>query len=125
MKELTKAEEQMMMALWNIEKGYISDIIAALPEPKPAYTTVSTIIKILEKKGFISHKTHGKNHEYYPLIDKATYSEKFIKKFAMNYFDNSFTGLVSCFANEQNLSIIELEEIKQIIENEIDKKKNQ
>lgn len=124
MKELTKAEEQIMMVLWSIEKGFVGEIIAALPEPKPAYTTVSTIIKILENKEFISHKTYGKNHEYYPLIDKTTYSEKFINKFAKKYFDNSFAELISCFANE-NLSIQELEEIKSIIEEEINKQKNQ
>lgn len=122
MKELTKAEEQIMQALWSVEKGFVSDIIAALPEPRPAYSTVATMIRILEKKSFISHKTYGKNHEYFPLIEKETYRGKFIRNFAKNYFDNSTLQLVSFFAADKNISLNELEEIKSLIEEEISKK---
>ena len=70
MKELTKAEEQVMQILWKIEKGFVKDIIDSMPKPKPAYNTVSTIVRILEKKGFVGHNAYGKTHEYYPLVSK-------------------------------------------------------
>jgi predicted transcriptional regulator len=123
MKVLTKAEEQIMQVLWKIEKGFISDIINALPLPHPAYTTVATMIRILEKKQFVAHHTYGKNHEYYPLVEKEHYTGRFIRNFTKNYFDNSFSGLVSFFAQYHQLSLNELEEIKDMIEKEIDKNK--
>jgi predicted transcriptional regulator len=123
MKLLTKAEEQIMQVLWKIEKGFISDIINALPLPRPAYTTVATIIRILEKKQFVAHNTYGKNHEYYPLVEKDNYTGGFIRNFTQNYFDNSFSGLVSFFAQHHQLSQNELEEIKEMIEKEINKNK--
>ena len=79
MKELTKAEEQVMQILWQIEKGFVKDVLAKMSEPKPAYNTVSTIIRILEKKGFVSYKAYGKTHEYFPIIDKTTYSNFYLK----------------------------------------------
>lgn len=123
MKELTKAEEQVMKALWSIEKGFVSDVVEALPKPRPANTTVATIIRILEKKEFVSHRTYGKNHEYYPLVSKETYTENYIRNLTTNYFDNSFLQLVSFFANEKNLSVNELEKLKSLIDNEITKQK--
>ena len=123
MKTLTKAEEQIMQALWKIEKGFIGDIINALPLPRPAYTTVATIIRILEKKQFVAHNIYSKNHEYYPLVEKEHYTGRFIRNFTANYFDNSFSGLVSFFAQYHQLSLDELEEIKDLIEKEIDKNK--
>lgn len=123
MKELTKAEEQIIQILWKIEKGFVKDIIEQLPEPKPAYNTVSTIIRILEKKGFVSHKAYGKTYEYYPLINKKEYTKVFFKNFIHNYFSNSFQQMVSFFAKEEDLSLTEMEEMKKIIEEEIKKQK--
>ena len=123
MKELTKAEEQIIQILWKIEKGFVKDIIEYLPEPKPAYNTVSTIIRILEKKGFVSHKAYGKTYEYYPLINKKDYTKVYFKNFIHNYFSNSFQQMVSFFAKEEDLSLTEMEEMKKIIEQEIKKQK--
>ena len=90
MKELTKAEEQVMQILWKIEKGFVKDVLAKIPEPKPAYNTVSTIIRILEKKGFVGYKAYGKTHEYFPIVDKTSYSNFYLKNFIGGYFNGSF-----------------------------------
>lgn len=122
MKELTKAEEQIMQILWELEEAFVNDIIHKMPEPKPAYNTVSTIVRILEKKGFVDHKAFGKTHQYFPLIQKKDYTRSFMKNFMGNYFSNSFREMVSFFAKEDNMSIKEIEEmmkeIKKDIENE-------
>jgi predicted transcriptional regulator len=123
MKELTKAEEQIMQILWRIEKGFVNDILDKLPDPKPAYNTVSTIVRILEKKGFVTHKAYGKTHEYYPLLSKKEYTKKYFGSFMTNYFSNSYTALASFLTNDKNISIRELEEIKKLMEEEIERKK--
>ncbi len=123
MKELTKSEEQIMRILWDIGKGFVNDILEKFPPPKPAYNTVSTIVRILEKKGFVSHKAYGKTHEYFPLISKKAYTKTFLKGFLNNYFSNSYKQLVSFFSNDNSLSIEEMEEIKQMMEEQIKKKK--
>jgi predicted transcriptional regulator len=123
MKLLTKAEEQIMQVLWELDKGYVRDILDKLPLPKPAYNTVSTIIRILEKKGFVGYVASGKSHEYYPLIDKKVYRKNYFKGFIQNYFGNSYQALTSFFTNEQDLSLSELEELRQLLDNEIEKKK--
>jgi BlaI family transcriptional regulator, penicillinase repressor len=122
MKQLTKAEEQIMHVLWNLERGYVRDILDELPIPKPAYNTVSTIIRILEKKGFVGYRAFGKAHEYYPLVTKKFYRKSFFKGFIQNYFGNSYQALTSFFANEQDLSLSELEEIRELLDDEIKKK---
>lgn len=109
--ELTKAEEQIMQALWKLKKGLVKDVVELLPEPKPAYTTVSTLIRIMEKKGFVGHKAYGRTHEYYPLITKKKYSKGLTKKFLNGYFEGSMENLVSFFVKEKELSINELEDI--------------
>ncbi len=111
MKELTKAEEQIMQLLWNQEKAFVKDIIEQMPEPKPAYNTVSTIIRILEKKGFVGHRAYGKTHQYYPLISRPEYTRSFMKNFMRNYFSGSFQEMVSFFAKEDNMSLSELDEM--------------
>lgn len=111
MKELTKAEEQIMQVLWTLDKAFVKEIIDELPEPKPAYNTVSTIVRILQDKGFVDHDAFGKSHRYYPVIDKETYTRKFIRNFIGNYFGNSFSQMVSFFAREENIDLKELEEI--------------
>jgi BlaI family penicillinase repressor len=123
MKELTKAEEQIMHVLWYLEKAYVKDIIKRLPDPKPAYNTVSTIVRILEKKGFVSHEAFGKTHRYHPLIAKEDYTQAFLKSFVRNYFDDSYQELVSFFARDRNLSISELEEILTALREEIRRQK--
>lgn len=111
MKELTKAEEQIMQVLWELKHAFVKEIIDRLPAPKPAYNTVSTIVRILQDKGFVSHESFGKSHCYYPLIDKETYTRKFLRNFIGNYFDNSFSQMVSFFAVQEKVDLRELEEI--------------
>lgn len=113
MKELTKAEEQIMQVLWDLNRAFVKEIIDKLPAPKPAYNTVSTIVRILQDKGFVGHEVYGKSHCYYPLIDKDTYTKKFLKNFIGNYFSNSFSQMVSFFAKEEDIDLKELEEILQ------------
>ena len=125
MKQLTKAEEQVMQVLWDLKKAYVRDVINRLPEPKPAYNTVSTIVRILEKKGFVDYEAHGKSHEYYPLVSKTSYRKSYFKGFLNNYFGNSYRNLASFFTSEQNLSLEELEEMRNMIDEEIDRKSNQ
>ena len=111
-KELTKAEEEVMFILWEIGKGFVKDIVDKFEEPKPAYNTVSTIIRILEKKEIVGHNSYGKTYEYYPLISKEEYSKFSLKNLVSNYFSNSYKHLVSFFAEKENLSVEELEELK-------------
>jgi len=111
MKELTKAEEQIMQELWTLEKAFVKEIVDKLPEPKPAYNTVSTIIRILEKKGFVDHYAYGKTHQYFPLVSKTDYTKSYFKNFLSGYFSNSFQEMVSFFAKEDKMSLSELEEI--------------
>lgn len=119
MKELTKAEEQIMQKLWKLKKAYVKEIIAQLPLPKPAYNTVSTIVRILEKKGFVGHESVGKSHLYYPLIEKDTYKKDFMQYLIKDYFSNSFRNMVSFFTNDREVSIAELEEIKNMINEQL------
>ena len=122
MKELTKAEDQIMQLLWELEKGFVKDIVELMPDPKPAYNTVSTIIRILEKKGFVGYTAYGKTHEYYPLVSRKDYTRSFMKNFMRNYFSGSFQEMVSFFAREDNMSISDLDEliedVKRDLENE-------
>lgn len=119
MKELTRAEEEIMQILWKIKKGFVKEILETIPEPKPAYNTVSTIVRILEKKGYVGYNAYGKTHEYYPLVDKDEYSNTLMKSMVKNYFSDSFQQMVSFFASNKKLTLIELEEIKMIMESEI------
>ncbi len=111
MKELTKAEEEIMQILWRIKKGFIKDILEVLPDPKPAYNTVSTIVRILEKKGFVGYKAFGKTHEYFPLIAQDKYKRFTLNTMLKGYFNGSFQNLVSFFAKENNLSAAEIEKL--------------
>lgn len=123
MKELTKAEEQIMHVLWFLEKAFVKDIIERLPSPKPAYNTVSTIVRILEKKGFVGHEAFGKTHLYRPLVAKEDYTQRFLQSFVKDYFDDSYQELVSFFARDRNLTVSELEEILTALREEIKKQK--
>ncbi|MFN8254835.1 MAG: BlaI/MecI/CopY family transcriptional regulator [Bacteroidales bacterium] len=123
MNELTRAEEQVMQILWKIERGFVKDVVEQLPNPKPAYNTVSTIIRILEKKGFVNHKAYGKTHEYFPIVSKKDYTKSFFGNFLDRYFGNSFQQLVSFFSNENDMSLEEMEKIRVLLEKEIENKK--
>lgn len=120
MKELTKAEEQVMQFLWKLEKAFVKDIVDEMSEPKPAYNTVSTIVRILEKKGFVAHNAYGKTHEYFPLITRRDYTRSFMKNFMRNYFSGSFQEMVSFFAREDNMSISELDELMEEVKRDLE-----
>lgn len=111
MKELTRAEDQVMQILWTIEKGVVKDIIEKMPNPKPAYNTVSTIVRILETKGFVDHKAYGKTHEYFPLVTREKYTKFYLNNLLKGYFNGSFGNLVSFFAKENKMDIREMEKI--------------
>ncbi|WP_179412599.1 BlaI/MecI/CopY family transcriptional regulator [Mucilaginibacter sp. E4BP6] len=115
-KELTRAEEQLMQILWQLEKGYVKDIIEELPEPKPAYNTVSTIIRILETKGFVDHIAYGKTHEYFPIISKEEYQNFATDKLMNGYFDNSVKHMFSYFVKKEKIDLKEADEIMKLIE---------
>ena len=123
MKELTKAEEQVMQYLWKLNKGFLKDIVDQFPEPKPAYTTVSTVIRVLVSKDFIGFKTYGKIHEYFPLVSKNEYFSIQFSSSVKNYFNGSLTNFASHFASNTILNLTELEEIRRIVEEQISKRK--
>jgi len=116
MKELTKAEDQIMQILWKLEKGFVKDIIDHMPNPKPAYNTVSTITRILEKKGFVGYKAYGKTHEYYPLIPKEKYTKFYLNNMLSGYFNGSFQNLVSFFAKEEKLDLQDIDTLMKKLE---------
>lgn len=111
MKQLTKAEEQIMQYLWELKQANVKEIIAQYPNPKPAYNTISTIIRILETKEFVSHKAKGRGFIYYPLVEKEAYSNSSIQKIMNGYFGGSFQNMVSFFVKENNMDTSDLEEI--------------
>jgi len=113
MRQLTKAEEQIMQKLWQLEKCTVKDILAELPEPKPAYNTVSTIVRILEDKKFVDHETFGKGYKYFPIVKKETYSNQSLHKLMDGYFGGSFKRMVSFFVEKNDVSLSELERILQ------------
>ena len=123
MKELTKAEEQVMQALWGIGQGFANEIMAAFPEPKPAYNTVLTVIKILENKGFVKHETFCRANRYSPTVSKEEYSQNFLGSVVERYFNNSYLDLVSAFAKKENFSLEELESLKKMIDDAIETEK--
>jgi len=121
MRELTRAEEQVMQVLWKLKKGFVKDILEHFDEPKPAYNTVSTIVRILQDKGFVDHKAYGRTHEYKPLISKKEYSKMHLDTFVKDYFSNSFEKMVTFFAREKSISVKEMSEIMKIMETEMKK----
>lgn len=122
MRDLTKAEEQIMQVLWVIQPAFVKDIISELPEPKPAYSTVSTIVRILESKGFIDHEAFGPTHRYFAIISKDEYSHFSMKKMLENYFDGSLKKMVSSFSNREQIDLIELDDLLNRIDQLKDKK---
>ncbi|SEB95511.1 Predicted transcriptional regulator [Tenacibaculum sp. MAR_2009_124] len=110
-KQLTKAEEQIMQVLWTLNEGSVKEVIEKLEEPKPAYNTVSTIIRILETKKFVGHKSKGRGYVYFPLIKKGEYSNQSVEKLVNGYFGGSFKSMVSFFVKENKMDVTELENI--------------
>jgi len=123
MKEITKAQEDILKAIWDIENGAVGDVVDILPEPKPAYNTVATVIKVLEKKGYLAHKTYGKTNVYYAVITKKEYAHHVVKEAFTGLFNGSLNQMVSSFVKNKDISINELEELKQMLETEINKQK--
>lgn len=118
LKELTKAEDQVMQILWKLEKAFVKDIVEEMPNPKPAYNTVSTIVRILETKGFVNHKAYGKTHEYFPAITKEKYTKFYLNNMIKGYFNGSFQNLVSFFAKENKMDASDLEKLLNEIKNQ-------
>lgn len=123
MKEITKAQEDILKAIWEIETGAVADVLEKLPDPKPAYNTVATVIKVLEKKGYVGHKTYGKTNVYYALITRKEYAHHIVKSAFTGFFDGSLHQMVSPFIKSREISIGELEELKQMLESEIEKQR--
>ena len=123
MNRLTRAEEQVMQILWEVGEGMTKDVISRFPDPKPAYNTVSTVIRVLEKKGFVDHKAYGKTHVYYPVVEKDSYARLQFLGLMKDYFNNSFPRMAAFFAKEKKLDISEMEEILKMTEEEINKLK--
>lgn len=121
--KLSDSEEELMQHLWKQEKAFLQDLLEMYPEPKPATTTVATLLRRMIEKGYVDYEQHGRSREYYPLVPKREYfSEKF-NKLINHFFDDSATQFASFFASESDLSTAELEELKTIIEEEIEKQK--
>ena len=121
--QLTRAEEQIMQLLWDLDEGLVKDIRDRFPEPKPSRNTVSTVVRILEKKNFVSHKAYGNVYVYFPLVTKEEYSKNQLFGLMENYFGNSFPAMASFFAREKDLSIRELDSLLEDARNELIKDK--
>ena len=119
MKELTKAEHAVMGHLWELKKAYLKDIVNNYPKPAPAYTTVSTVVNILVKKGFIGFQTHGKSREYFPKVSKEQYTNHSVKGVLSSFFDNSLKNFASYFASKEELSVEDLKELRKLIDDQI------
>ena len=125
MKKLTNAEEEVMQILWELKTGFVKDVIDRMEDPKPPYNTVSTVIRILEKKEFISHKQYGNTYEYFPVVSKEEYAKVHFSDFMTNYFNNSFPRMAAFFARENNLTMKDLEEIMKLTEKELKNNQNE
>ena len=123
MQQLTNAEEQVMEHLWKLEKAFMKDLLEAYPKPKPATTTIATLLKRMIDKQFVAYNEFGNSREYYPLIKKTDYFSKHVNGLISNFFNNSASQFASFFTTETNLSQTELEDLKKIIDSEILKKK--
>ena len=122
MQALSKTEEDLMNYLWKLEKAFMKDLLEAYPEPKPATTTVATLLKRMTDKGFINYKLYGKSREYYPLVKKKDYFSKHVNGLIKNFFNDSASQFASFFTKETNLTKAELEDLKKLIDTEIKNK---
>tara|TARA_R110000868_G_scaffold306734_1_gene568047 strand:+ start:77644 stop:78015 length:372 start_codon:yes stop_codon:yes gene_type:complete len=119
---LSQTEEELMQHLWKLEKAYMSDLLEQYQDPKPAPTTTATLLKRMQEKGFVDYNQHGRSREYYPLVKKSDYFSKHVNGLIKKFFNNSSAQFASFFTSETNLSATELEELKSIIEKEIERK---
>lgn len=117
MQKLTNKEEEIMQILWMLEKAFIKDILAEIKKDQPHYNTLSTIVRNLEEKGYVDHIAYGKTHQYFPKVQKEEYRNRFFNTAIDNYFNSSYKNVVSFFAEEEKISIDELKEIINLIEN--------
>lgn len=115
-KELTRAEEQVMQALWAVGQGYANEIVAAMAEPKPAYNTILTIVRILEKKGYVGHETFNRANRYYPLVSREEYSGQMLGRLARNYFGSSFRSMVSFLVDWKAVTLEDLDALIKEVE---------
>ncbi|MFT4736315.1 MAG: BlaI family penicillinase repressor [Cyclobacteriaceae bacterium] len=122
MEKLTKAEEPIMHVIWKLKLAFVRDVIEALPEPKPPYNTVSSVVRILEEKGMIGHKSYGKTHQYFPLIPKVEYRGSLFRNILSDYFDGSYKSLVSQMMSDEKISPKEVNELRQMIDNTLKSK---
>jgi len=120
--QLSKTEEQLMQHLWKLEKAFMKDLLQMYTEPKPATTTIATLLKRMTTKGFINYKLYGKSREYYPLVNKKDYFSKHVNGLIKNFFNNSASQFASFFTKETNLSETELKELRKIIDEQIKRK---
>lgn len=116
MKELTRAEEQVMQILWEEGKAFVKELLPHFPDPKPAYNTVSTIVRILEKKGYVGHEEFGKSHRYFPLINKEHYRDERFSDLMKSYFNNSMQQVLSHFSNNKDMDIKEADELIKMLQ---------
>ena len=116
MQKLTNKEEEIMQILWKLKKAFVKEILEKITHDKPHYNTLSTIVRKLEEKGFVSHNAFGKTHQYYPVVKKEEYRKGFFGKAVNNYFNNSYKNVVSFFAKEEKISVDDLKEIIKLIE---------
>lgn len=123
-RSLTRAEEEVIQVLWQLGEGLVHDVLKHLPEPKPAYNTVSTVIRILEQKGFVDHRAYGRTYVYYPVVSKKDYTRSYFRNMVSNYFGNSYQAMTSFFTSDDNMGLKELEEIRHMIDLEIKHKKS-
>jgi BlaI family transcriptional regulator, penicillinase repressor len=115
MEQLTNKEEEVMQSLWKLKKAFVKELIADLPQANH-YNTISTIVRNLEEKGYVSHEAYGNTHQYFPVVTKEEYTKKFMNVAMKRYFDNNYKNMVSFFAKEEKISAEELREILEIIE---------
>lgn len=123
MKELTKAEEQVMQFVWKLEKAFLKEIVEQFPEPRPAYTTISTVVRVLVKKEFLNFDTYGKVRQYYASVSKDTYFKRHMKQVIGNFFSGSPSKFALFFTDNEDLNLTELEKMKLMLENKIEKLK--
>ena len=122
--QLSNTEEELMEHLWSLERAYMSDLLDQFPEPKPAPTTIATLLKRMQEKGFVSYNQHGRSREYYPLVKKSDYFGNHVRGLISKFFNNSSAQFASFFIKETNLSAKELEELRSIIDKEIERKES-
>lgn len=115
METLTQTEERIMQVIWQLQSAFVKDIIEALPDPKPPYNTVSSVVRILEKKGYVDHKAYGKTYQYFPAVPKKEYSKLSFRNLLGNYFEGSYKSLVSFIVQEESLSDQQIKELEELI----------